>query len=235
LPGALEAVRALRAADYPIRFVTNTTSLAPRALADHLRDLGMLRDPAELYTPFSTARQALTQRDASAGILIATPEQRAELAWFEERESGPSVLLASEAHDLTIAQLQPAFRALLNGANLYAMEMNRFFKKGSQLLTDLGPVAAFLQYASHAEAQVLGKPSRLLFETLAREVGVELKQLVMVGDDAEVDVAQCIALGLRGVLIRSGKFRPGDETRYDPRPSAILTNLAELPGWLARG
>jgi HAD superfamily hydrolase (TIGR01458 family) len=232
LPGAAEAVHSLRNAGFPIRFVTNTTSLPPATLANHLRETGLLHDDVELYTPFTAAEHALTQRNAAAGLLIATEDQKRELAWFEEREDGPSVLLATEAHDWTIAQLQPAFRALLHGATLYALEVNRYFKQDDALITDLGPVAAFLEYASNTKAEVLGKPSALLFETLAAEVGLPLAALVMVGDDAEFDASKSIDLGMQGVLIRTGKYRDGDETRVTPAPTVTLDAMAELPGWL---
>jgi HAD superfamily hydrolase (TIGR01458 family) len=232
LPGATETVRALRDAGLMIRFVTNTTSLSPKAVAAHLRETGLLRDEVELYTPFMAAEHALTQHDAAAGLLIATEDQKRELAWFEEREGGPSVVLATEAHDWTIAQLQPAFRALLHGAKLYAFEVNRYFKQDGALITDLGPVVAFLEYAANTKAEVLGKPSRLLFETLAAEVGLPLEALVMVGDDAEFDASKCIELGMQGVLIRTGKYRDGDESRVTPAPTATLNGMADLAGWL---
>lgn len=232
LPGASDAVTALRRRGVPVRFVTNTTSRPPGELVAHLRGLGLLEDDRELYTPFTTAQRVLEARGAAAGLLIATPEQRRELAWFEERGDGPSVLLATEGHALQIADLQPAFRALLGGARLYALEVNRYWERQGQLVTDVGPLAAFLEYAADTRAEVLGKPSRLLFETLADEVGVPLSGLVMVGDDAEFDVARCIDLGLRAVLLRTGKYRTGDEHRVSPAPTATLDGLGELDAWL---
>lgn len=232
LPGALNAVDALRAAGYPVRFVTNTTSVTVRKQLSYLREVGLLHEDIELYTPLTTARRALTQRGATSGILIATPEQKAELTWFEERVGGQTVLLATEAHDFTIAQLQPAFRSLLEGAQLYALEVNRYFTRDNQLLTDVGAVAAFLEYAANTEAEVLGKPSQLLFETIAQEVGRPLEELVMVGDDAEFDVAQPGTLGVLGILIRTGKYRRGDEDRFLPAPAVTLDSMADVPGWL---
>ena len=58
----------------------------------------------------------------------------------------------------------------------------------------------------------------------------------MVGDDVEADVGGAMAAGLKGVLVRTGKYRPGDEDRIDPPSDAVCADLSEAAGWiLARG
>ncbi len=230
LPGAAGAVRRI-AARWPVRFVTNVTSRPAAELARHLRELGMLESEDQLLTPATTARRML-EGDRASGILIADGPVRDDLQWFREDPSGQTVLLATEGHDLRIRDLQPAFRRLLDGGELYALQCNRYFRKGDALWTDVGPLAALLAYAAEKETQIFGKPSELLFDTLANEAGLARGDLVMVGDDAEFDVAATVALGLRGVLVRTGKYRAGDEDRVSPSPTAVLDSIADLPGWL---
>ncbi len=232
LPGAVEAVQALRA-KLPLRLVTNTTSVPHAELAQALIGQGLLDTPDSLWTPVLVARRELPARGHDSGVLIADSGQREEYAWFREDAHGPAVLLATEAHGWRVADLQPAFRRLLEGAAFYALTRNRYFRKEGVLVTDVGGVAALLSYASGREAETLGKPSRLLFEAVARHAGVALSEMVMVGDDAEFDVAAPIALGMAGVLVKTGKFRPGDESRAKPAPTAVLDSIGDLPRWLS--
>ena len=234
LPGAVEALRAIRAA-VPVRLVTNTTSVPFADLARYLAGLGLLDSDDALFTPQIVARRVLPTRGHDAGLLIADPGQRADFSWFREDPAGPAVLLATEAHAWTVDALQPAFRKLLAGATFYTMTRNRFFRRGDAMVTDLGAVAALLSYASGREAETLGKPSRAMFEAVARDAGADLAELTMVGDDAEFDVSAAVALGMRGVLVRSGKYRAGDETRVVPPPTAVLDSIADLPRWLGVG
>ena len=231
LPGAIESVRALRAIA-PVRLVSNTTSVPHAELAAFLQNQGLLDSPDALWTPNRVARAALTARGHDAGILIADPPQRPDFAWFREDPAGPAVLLATEAHDWTVTALQPAFRRLLDGAAFYALTRNRYFKKAGAMVTDVGGVAAFLAFTGGVEPETLGKPSRLLFEAIARDANAALPDVVMVGDDAEVDVAASVALGMRGVLVKTGKYRAGDEARVTPKPTATLESIAALPAWL---
>lgn len=47
----------------------------------------------------------------------------------------------------------------------------------------------------------------------------------MIGDDVESDVGGAQACGLRGVLVKTGKFRPGDECHPTIKPDAVVINL----------
>jgi ribonucleotide monophosphatase NagD (HAD superfamily) len=229
LPGAVVAVRRLRGR-LPVRLVTNTTSVPHAVLARTLMDQDLLDAPDHLWTPILVARQELPARGHDAGILIADPWQREEYAWFREDAAGPAVLLATEAHEWTVGALQPAFRRLLEGAAFYALTQNRYFRKEGLLVTDVGGVSALLAYTAGRPAETLGKPSRLLFEAVARHAGAALPEMVMVGDDAEFDVALPAALGLTAVLVRTGKYRGGDEARAPGAP--VLDSIADLPAWL---
>ncbi|MFA9470407.1 MAG: HAD hydrolase-like protein [Deltaproteobacteria bacterium] len=44
------------------------------------------------------------------------------------------------------------------------------------------------------------------------------------------DVGGAQAAGLAGILVRTGKFRPGD-LEGDIRPDAVLDSVADLPRW----
>jgi HAD superfamily hydrolase (TIGR01458 family) len=234
LPGAAAAVQRLRDA-MPVRLVTNTTSVPHAALAEHLIGLELLDDAAALWTPAVVARRTLPERGHDAGILLVEDAARADYNWFRETSTGPAVVLATEGHGFRVAELQPAVRRLLEGDALYALQRNRYFRKGGQLVTDIGPLAAFLTYATGRDATTLGKPSPLLYDAVAQGVGASRAEIVMVGDDAEFDVAASVALGMQGVLVKTGKYRAGDEGLVKPRPSAVLESVSDLPGWLGIG
>ncbi len=231
LPGAADAMRRLRAA-MPVRLVSNTTSVPHASLARHLIGLGLLDEGSALWTPATVARRVLPGRGHDAGILLVEEAARADYAWFRETSTGPAVVLATEGHGFRVADLQPAVRRLLEGDALYALQRNRYFKKGGELVTDIGPLAAFLTYASGREAMTLGKPSPLLYDAVAQEVGASRAEIVMVGDDAEFDVSASVALGMQGVLVKTGKYRQGDEGRFKPAPTAVLESVSDLPRWL---
>lgn len=228
LPGSVEALRALRAR-LPVRLVSNTTSVAHHVFAARLIEQDLLDAASSLLTPAAVARRVLLTRGHGSGVLLVDPEARADYGWFRDDPSGPAVVLATEAHDLTVRELQPAFRRILGGAAFYTLQRNRYFRRRGALVTDLGPVAAFLSYAAGRDPETLGKPSPLLYDAIASEAGVRREEILMVGDDAEFDASSSVAIGMAGVLVRTGKYREGDETRVSPRPTAVIASVSELP------
>jgi ribonucleotide monophosphatase NagD (HAD superfamily) len=58
--------------------------------------------------------------------------------------------------------------------------------------------------------------------------GLPPQDCLMVGDDVDADVAGAMARGLRAVLVRTGKFRPGDEGRLPPG-GLVIDSIAAWP------
>jgi ribonucleotide monophosphatase NagD (HAD superfamily) len=52
----------------------------------------------------------------------------------------------------------------------------------------------------------------------------------MVGDDVEADIGGAQAAGLKGALVRTGKFRPADLER-GIQPDVVWESVADLPQW----
>jgi ribonucleotide monophosphatase NagD (HAD superfamily) len=101
-----------------------------------------------------------------------------------------------------------------------------------RLSLDAGPFVAALEYAAATEAVLVGKPSPLFFRSVLEDLQLTPRDAVMVGDDAEVDAGGAIAEGLAGWLVKTGKYRPGDESRTAPWPECVLDSIAELPAAL---
>lgn len=54
----------------------------------------------------------------------------------------------------------------------------------------------------------------------------------MIGDDARDDVCGAMNAGLAGILVKTGKYRPGDEGQTDPAPSHVAQDFPEAVDFL---
>ena len=64
------------------------------------------------------------------------------------------------------------------------------------------------------------------------QVDADANMTWMVGDDFETDVAGAQALGLKAVLVRTGKFRPDVVEASGILPDGIISSIAHLPDWI---
>jgi HAD superfamily hydrolase (TIGR01458 family) len=131
--------------------------------------------------------------------------------------------------------LNRAFNLLLANrqAALLSLGAARFYRGPAGLALDVGPFTAALEFATGARATVLGKPDAAIFLAAADALGLPPGQLLMVGDDVVGDVGGAQAAGLRALLVRTGKYRPGDEdgAKGGRRPDGVLESIAALPAW----
>lgn len=223
LPGAREALLSLRAAGIPMRFITNSTRMPRGAIVNRLARMGLEVPPQHLFTPVVAARNYLIARKLTPHLLVH-PNIQGEFADL----LGPppdAVLLGDAGPAFSYDALNQCFRLLLDGLPLLAMGSNRYFRDESGLNLDIGPFMAALEYAAELEAVVLGKPAVEFFLAAVGSLGLPPQDVVMIGDDAEMDVRGALAAGLRGALVRTGKYRAGDETKVEPQGGRVFDDL----------
>ncbi len=230
--GAVEAAALLRGAGLPLRFISNTTRLAKPAVLDRLHRLGLAIAGDELFTPAQAARAWLVEHGC-APYLLVHPDLEPD---FENLPPGGrrAVIIGDAGETLDYMSLNAAFRELNDGAEFLALANNRAFKDADgKLSLDAGPFVAALEFACQHKANILGKPSPDFFLAALAGMNCPPQEAVMVGDDAEGDVAGALRAGVAAaLLVRTGKYRAGDETRFDPRPTAIVDDLAMAANWI---
>lgn len=225
LPGAVDAVGRLKAAGLPVRYLSNTTRRAQRMLIDDLARMGLSVSPEELFLPAVAARAHLKAQGLKPHLL-AQPALAEDLAGLAG-DRGLAVVIGDAGEGFTYKALNAAFRALLNGADFIALAANRSFRDADgQLSLDAGAFVAALEYASGRSATVLGKPSPDFFASALASLGCAPEEAVMIGDDVESDVGGAMALGMAGILVRTGKYEPGAEDSIAPPPTAVVDDLS---------
>lgn len=117
----------------------------------------------------------------------------------------------------------------MDGAELVALQKNRFWLTADGLSLDVGAFVAALEYATRRDAYVVGKPARAFFILPLDNLGVDADAAVMVGDDIESDIGGALDAGLRAVLVRTGKYRPDVAAASGIEPTAVVASIADVP------
>jgi len=125
--------------------------------------------------------------------------------------------------------LSELFEQLIAGATLVALHKGRYYQGPDGLILDIGGFVAALEYAASVEAVVIGKPSSRFFQLAVSDMGLEPNEVVMIGDDIESDVGGAQRAGLRGILVRTGKYRGHLVEKSAVIPDLIIESIADLP------
>lgn len=230
IPGALEAVAALRDRGLQLRFVTNTTSRPRRDILARLDRLGMPVPEHELVTPARLAVERCVASGRRRALLLMRDDVKTDLAGLQEVDDGAEVVVVGDLGEgFDYGVLNHAFRELLAGAELVALQKNRYWRTPDGISLDVGPFVAALEYAAGREAVVVGKPAPGFFATVLAGLGVDPADAVMVGDDVESDVGGALRAGLAGVLVRTGKYRAEAVAASGIEPTATVASIADVP------
>ena len=237
IPGAVETVAWLRGRRIPFRFVTNTTSRGRDALVDKLHGFGIPAAEQDILTPAVALADWLRSNGEGPAAFFVRPRTLREFAGIpsvpDDAESGAAYVVIGDLGELwDYRTLNRAFRLLHNNpqAQLIALGMTRFWLAADGISLDVAPFVAALEHATGRKALVFGKPAERFFLAAAAELAAEPGEIAMIGDDLRADVGGAQAAGMRGVLVRTGKFRPSD-LDSTPAPDAVLDSVADVPGW----
>jgi HAD superfamily hydrolase (TIGR01458 family) len=216
ITGAAEAVERLAAAGAGVAVLTNTTGRTRAGIAGRLAEMGIAIPAERIVTAAFAAGEHLRRRHPGARVhALVEPDVAAELDGIdlvEDAAAADVILLGGPDERWTYSRLNGAFRRLLEGVPLVAMQRNRWWPTVDGPSLDAGAFVAGLEYAAGVTATVVGKPSPQIFEVACERAGADPGEAAMVGDDLDSDLRPARAIGMRIALVRTGKgasFSPG--------------------------
>jgi len=239
IKGADNVIAWCRDQGIPHLFLTNTTSRPRSALIEKLHALGIAAKIEEILTPPVAAMNWLRHHCSKPVALFVPDATRKEFiditaAGENDKEIG-AVVLGDLGDAWDFATYNHAFRLLMDNpeAQLIALGMTRYWQAEDGLQLDAGPFVRGLEYAVGIEPLVMGKPAQPFFRTALSMLGSEADQTVMIGDDIRGDIDGAQQAGIKGVLVRTGKFRR-DDLALGIQPFDVIDSIADLPTWWER-
>lgn len=235
LPGSVEALQRLRDDGVPFRLITNTTTKTCADLAATLRSAGFDVSDEEIVTAVVATAEHLRNAHPGARVFVLSDgDATADLAGIDlvDVEDADVIVIGGACDEFTYATMNRIFRRLMDGAALVGMHRNLFWKTAEGWELDGGAYLAALEEAADVRAAICGKPEGAYFDAGLAMLGVTSDRAAMVGDDIINDILGAQKAGLMGILVRTGKYRPGDEERDDGRPDHLLGSFADVPDFI---
>ncbi len=233
IEGAIEAVARIRASGIPCRFVTNTSTLSLTSLQHKINALGFSIPANEIISaPQATLLYLQRQHDPVCRLLLAD-DVRKDFQHFRQADTGVDYIVVGDiGTGWTYPLLNEVFNNLMQGAKLIAIHKNRFWQTEQGLQMDIGAFIHGLEYASGAQAMIIGKPSADFFQVALDDMGLSAGDVAIIGDDLDADVAGGQRAGLKGILVKTGKYRQAYTDVSAVRPDLIVDSVADLPAAL---
>jgi HAD superfamily hydrolase (TIGR01458 family) len=235
LPGAVGAFTRLRAGGLPIRVLTSTTGRSRETIAAGLRRAGFEIADDEVLSAAVAAAAYLRAAHPQGRVFLLGDAQPADLAGVRlvGLDDDPDVMLISGADEsFAFGTLNRIYRALLGGAAFVAMHRSMAWMTTAGVCLDAGAYVVGLERAAGRAAVVTGKPSPEFFAAGLADLGLAAGRVAMVGDDLDGDVLAAQAVGITGVLVRTGKFREDTLAHAGGATDRVVDSIVDVPGLL---
>lgn len=233
IAGAIKTINYLRRHKIPFLLATNTTRKSRYSLQSYLYSMGFKVNIEEIYSATYAARQWLIDHKVESIYLFLRGDAYREFKGFRVTANNPDyIVLGDLGNDLTYKKLNHAFQLIMGGTNMIALQRNRYWKDGSDLVIDAGAIVAALEYATRKKAIIVGKPQRDFFKHALKELNLPSQNVAIIGDDLESDIKGGKQAGLYAISVQTGKFTKEGLSSVNVKPDLLMQSIADLPDWI---
>jgi 4-nitrophenyl phosphatase len=244
IPGAAEMLHALDERGVPWIAMTNGSAYPASVQAPRLRAVGLPVPDDRLFTPNSVAGTAMVERGyrsvlvlGTQGVVDALSEMGVPCVMPEDEAAHAADAVYVAWHpDCTMPHIHLACERVLEGAALLtASDVPFFATKEGRSFGYSCAINGAVARVTGVEPEPTGKPSALAMQLIARELGLAIADVGVVGDDAVAEMQMARANGAIGIAVTSGSTSAEEWAAQPPEraPDVVIGGAGELLRLLA--
>jgi HAD superfamily hydrolase (TIGR01450 family) len=212
LPGAVEAVAACRDAGIGVIAYTNGTFFPPAHYYPRLADAGFSFKPGHILTPAVVAAHHLKEAGhrlvmalGVEGTTVPLLEAGLEVLPAAATDEPVDAVLVGWTRSFGVPELEALVEAVWTGAKPYTMSDAPYFAGArGRILGVSGAVSAMIAHTTGVTPVVLGKPSTLGMDMIARLTGRIAAEMVVIGDDPSLEIRMARKAGAYAIGVTTG-------------------------------
>ncbi|GMV39117.1 MAG: sugar-phosphatase [Myxococcales bacterium] len=252
IPGAAEALLALRLRGKRLFYVTNNSSKSRQTMVERLAAMGVPARQDEIYTSAWLAARIAAQRGvrkayvmggegivvelAARGIASAggpdEPMEAVTQADFAALPVDPDIGAVIVGWDVRLSYGKLCRAALhlqvVPGCLFIATNRDAAILSGGRLMPGGGSMVAAVEAATGIRPLLAGKPGTEVVDCVVADHGLDRGRLCMIGDRMDTDMALAAAAGIASLLVLTGITSVADTPPPGVAPTAVAPSIAAL-------
>jgi HAD superfamily hydrolase (TIGR01450 family) len=233
--GVPEALDELRSRGTHLGFVTNNAARTPAVVAEHLAELGITANEADVVNSTqATLRMLAGELAPGARVLaVGTDALRQQLteAGFvvvSSLDDEPDAVVQGYSPTIEWQRLEEAALAVQRGAVWYGTNPDMTRPSDRGIVPGLGSQLAVVRACVDVEPRIAGKPYRPLLDETVLRIGAD--KPIFVGDRTDTDILGANNVGMDSLFVFTGAHGKADLAVAPPdyRPTYIGFDAAAL-------
>ncbi len=229
----------MQTAGLKVLLATNNATLTVDQYLKKIAGFGVALEPWQVVTSAHGTAAALLKEFPAKGRVFVVGESGVISALCDagfttitdpDDKTPVEAVVAGMDRGFNYAKLRRAMAHVRAGARYYGTNPDKTFPTPEGLVPGAGAILAALDAAGGAEPIIIGKPSPYMFQLCAERAKLELKEMLVVGDRLETDIAGGQGVGAPTALVLSGVSTQEQAAQWHPQPDLIAPDLAALVG-----
>ncbi|RPJ46727.1 MAG: HAD-IIA family hydrolase [Chloroflexi bacterium] len=218
----------------PVVFATNNGTRSVAQYVERLAGFGVPVEPWQVVNSAIATADYLSKQFPQGGPLFVVAETGVIEALAEKgfylapKGEDPLAVVAGMDRAMSYDKLAKACLLIRAGKPFIGTNPDLTFPTPYGLVPGAGATLAYLEAATGVPPFMIGKPEPYLYQFSIERLGTRPEETLAVGDRLETDILGGQRLGSPTVLVLSGVTTAEEAEKWQPQPSLVLPNLADL-------
>jgi HAD superfamily hydrolase (TIGR01458 family) len=227
LSGSIKFINYLNRNDIKYCIVTNTISKTIEEWKIILDEIGFDIEKDKIINPIIVLNEYLKENNISKYYFIGPDNIKMLLKESLEYDIPEYIIFCDfENIDLDYKLLNKIFQYIRNGSKMIATSYSNYYLSKDEYKMDTGIFVKMYETLTNEKAIIMGKPSQAIYKTALAKIGIEASNAIAIGDDALTDIIGGKEMGMKTILVKTGKYKNGDEEIY--KTDRIVNNVLEI-------
>lgn len=221
-------IQRLREANKPFLFLTNNSTSKNEDVVNKLKQVSDVEAyPQEVYTSTMATISYLEKNNLNRLFMIGEGGLADGLknAGFERSDNEVDAVVVGLDRSVTYKELETATLLIRGGAKFIATNPDTNLPTEKGLVPGNGALISFLETSTNQKATVIGKPESIIMNAAIEALGLDKKEVLMVGDNYTTDIQAGIQNEIDTLLVLTGFTAKTDVPNLPTPPTHVVNTL----------
>jgi HAD superfamily hydrolase (TIGR01450 family) len=228
LPGSVAFIDILNSNSIPYYVITNTVSKTVEQMEENLRNNGLNILQGRIINPITVLNHYMMENEITSYYFVGPEYLKKLIRKSNDHVKNPEYIIFCDFENIecNYEKLNRIFQYIKVGSKMIAASYSNYYISKNEYKMDTGIFVKMYETLSNERAVIMGKPSSIIYRMALNMLKLKSNDTVAIGDDVLTDIAGGKELGIKTILIKSGKYIEGDEKKNNP--DKVINNLKEM-------
>jgi HAD superfamily hydrolase (TIGR01458 family) len=228
LLGSVDLINILNINDIPYCLITNTVSKTVEQIEENLKNIGLNVLQGHILNPMTVLDYFIKENGIKSYYFVGPEYLKNLIKESVVFERIPDIIIFCDFEniDFNYSILNKIFQYIRGGSRIITTSYSDYYISKNEYKMDTGIFVKMYETLTNEKAEIMGKPSPMIYKMALNILKVKSTNVITIGDDVLTDIEGGKKLGMETILVKTGKYKEGDEEKY--KPNKIIQNLAEI-------